>query len=616
MIGAAEAAGLRCRALRGSAARHALFAVRERSTVTVLSVIVAASALANAAVGLSSRSVWILPDEIVYSELAKSIAAGERPSTRGVPVFGWGEVYPTVIAPAWAIFGDPVWAYHAALVLNAVVMSLAAVPAYLLARVFVPRGLSLVVALLTVLVPSMTYTDVVMTENVFYPVFLLAVYAIARAVALPSLGNQALVLLSLGVVVFTRVQGIALLAAYGGAIACATFTTARTERTAYLRRMAPTGVLVLATPLVLLASSVASGKGPWGWLGVRSRTFDDLRPAEIPEWMLYLLGDLVLYTAVAPVAAAALIIGRGLSRRAPAPVLLYAALALPTLLVMLASVSIVSAGLDVDGRENLNERYVFYVVPLLFVGLATWVDVGIRGPGPRAWAALLSCCGLAAAIPIERLEYNASFQSVALLPWLELPVSGLALNALVAASCLFCGAVWLTCRRGATFRLWALLGAWLVVVSVVAIGKSLGPASHFAGAFDGRPANWIDRHVGNADQVPVIWDERSSGPLPDPFEFRVMVTEFFNDRIGDVYRIGPPTYYERFLPTVPVTLRSDGTLGLPNDETVRARYVLVTCRTPVDGRVVATAPGGSLQLVQTGGPVRLSEQPPCTRRNP
>ena len=63
--------------------------------------------LTRAAIGLRVPSPWILPDEVVYSELAKSIAAGGRPAVRGVPVFGWGEVYPTLVAPAWAIFDDP-----------------------------------------------------------------------------------------------------------------------------------------------------------------------------------------------------------------------------------------------------------------------------------------------------------------------------------------------------------------------------------------------------------------------------------------------------------------------------------------------------------------------------
>ena len=83
----------------------------------------------------------MVPDEVVYSDLAKSIAAGGFPSVRGVHELGWGLVYQALIAPAWVVFDDPMHAYHAALIVNALLMSLAAVPAYFLARMFVSGGL-------------------------------------------------------------------------------------------------------------------------------------------------------------------------------------------------------------------------------------------------------------------------------------------------------------------------------------------------------------------------------------------------------------------------------------------------------------------------------------------
>ena len=116
----------------------------------------------------------MVPDEVVYSDLAKSIAAGGFPSVRGVHELGWGVVYQTLIAPAWVVFDDPVHAYHAALIVNALLMSLAAVPAYFLARMFVSERASIVVAAATVLVPSMSYTGLVLTENACYPAFVLA----------------------------------------------------------------------------------------------------------------------------------------------------------------------------------------------------------------------------------------------------------------------------------------------------------------------------------------------------------------------------------------------------------------------------------------------------------
>ena len=96
------------------------------------------SVLVRLAIGLATPSPWILPDELLYTELARAIADGGLPAVRGDATLGWGVVYPVLIAPAWALFSDPVAAYHASLVVNAVVMSLAAVPAYLLARLFVP----------------------------------------------------------------------------------------------------------------------------------------------------------------------------------------------------------------------------------------------------------------------------------------------------------------------------------------------------------------------------------------------------------------------------------------------------------------------------------------------
>ena len=147
-----------------------------RAPASWLVLLVGFSTLLRAGFAARVPTPWILPDELVYSELAKSIASGHRPAVRGVPVFGWGEIYPTLIAPAWALIDDPVRAYHAALIVSAFVMSLAAVPAYLLARLFVSKRISFLVAVMTVLVPSMAYTGVVMTENAFYPVFLLAVF--------------------------------------------------------------------------------------------------------------------------------------------------------------------------------------------------------------------------------------------------------------------------------------------------------------------------------------------------------------------------------------------------------------------------------------------------------
>ena len=603
--------GQRARVLARGDERRIGFSLVAQSTTACLVALVAVSTLLRAAIGLTVPSVWILPDEIVYSELAKSIAEGARPSIRGVPVFGWGEVYPTLIAPAWALLRDPVWAYHGALAINALVMSFAAIPAYFLARLFVPRGLGLIVALFTVLVPSMSYTGVVMTENAFYPAFLLSVLLIARAVREPSIANQLLALVGLGVVAFTRIQGVALVGAYVAALGIHALTGPAAGRRRYVVRASPTMALALVASLVPPVVSVAQGDGLFGWLGARSGTFDEFHAREVPEWFVYLFGDLSLYLAVAPLAATVIVIALGLSRRSSEALRLFASVALPTFLAMLTSVSFVSASLDVDGVENLNERYLFYVVPLAFVGLALWIHSGLPRPRPLVWYVIGVCCLVPALVPFDRLEHNASFQSIALMPWIGLTFIGLALPLVVVAFTFACGTLWLRSRRANVGRLWFVTGLTMLLLTMLAVGGNADSASHAAQTFEGQSASWIDDALPPGATAEVVWRERlaPSGRL-DAFAPWIMISEFFNPAVGHVYRLGPPTYFEKFLPTVPVALEPDRTIRLDGRPLV-ARFVLVTCQMPVVGQVVASAPHGALELVEVDGPVRLAGNGHC-----
>ena len=273
---------------RAPASRASRVARPSLAVASSLTLVVVASTVVRLLLGLGMPSTWVLPDELVYSDLARSIAEGGRPAVRDVPVFGWGEVYPAVIAPVWVLVEDRYVAYHVTLALNAVLMSLAAIPAYFLARLVVSRGSSLLVATMTVVVPSLSYTDAVLTENAFYPLFLTAVLAIAHAVRRPSLATQAAALVAVGLVIFTRIQGVALLAAYAGAALLYCLTQPRRERLPYARRFLPTVIVAIPVALAPVVASVARGEGAFGWLGQRSGTFDEFHPHEVPYWFLLL----------------------------------------------------------------------------------------------------------------------------------------------------------------------------------------------------------------------------------------------------------------------------------------------------------------------------------------
>ena len=188
-------------------------ALRSIPTWVWLAAIVVASTGARALLARGLVAPFIMVDEVIWSELARGFATAGEPLLRDQPHPGYSPVYPLLISPAYALFDNLPQAYAAVKTLNSLLMSLAAVPAFFLARRVVSDRLALLAALLTVAVPSLAYTGTVMTENAFYPLFLLVALVLVRVLERPS---PLLVVLLFGLVAVaygTRVQAVALVPA-------------------------------------------------------------------------------------------------------------------------------------------------------------------------------------------------------------------------------------------------------------------------------------------------------------------------------------------------------------------------------------------------------------------
>ena len=98
---------------------------------------------------------WVFTDELQWTQLSRAIAATGHAARRGQPT-SFASLYSYLIAPAWW-FHSTATAYAAIKYLNAVVMCLAVVPTYLLARLLVARRAAVAVALLSIAIPAMTY---------------------------------------------------------------------------------------------------------------------------------------------------------------------------------------------------------------------------------------------------------------------------------------------------------------------------------------------------------------------------------------------------------------------------------------------------------------------------
>src|SRR4029079_5629160 len=73
-----------------------------------------------------------------------------------------------------------------------------------------PRRLSLLVAALSIVAPVMTYSSFSMSENLAYPVALLAFWTMVRAIRDPGPLADALLLVGIGLATAARIQLVAL----------------------------------------------------------------------------------------------------------------------------------------------------------------------------------------------------------------------------------------------------------------------------------------------------------------------------------------------------------------------------------------------------------------------
>src|SRR5215211_5200010 len=132
-----------------------------------------------------------MPDEAIYVERAHRLwHDGPLPLLHGAGA-GYGLVYPAVAGLPLAV-GDFATGYDSLKLLQAFVVSLAAVPVAVWARRLMPPPWPIVAAVLTLSAPVLLYSGLAMTEAVLYPVAAAALFAIALAVESATRRDQAL----------------------------------------------------------------------------------------------------------------------------------------------------------------------------------------------------------------------------------------------------------------------------------------------------------------------------------------------------------------------------------------------------------------------------------------
>src|SRR2546423_3264263 len=160
----------------------------------------------------------VFSDEWLYAKLSQSIAAGHGLAIRGEHIFFPAPLASLVQAPAWLLHSMRE-AYGAAKPFNAAVMSAAVFPSYWLARRVARPSFALLTAAAAVATPAMVYHGYMMSEALAYPVFLVAVVVLTRALTAPSRWAALEVPVVCAVAIATRIQFVVLPLAYFAAVA-------------------------------------------------------------------------------------------------------------------------------------------------------------------------------------------------------------------------------------------------------------------------------------------------------------------------------------------------------------------------------------------------------------
>src|SRR5215203_2359533 len=184
--------------------------MRERLALVGL---VAVSAALRFAAALDVPTPWIAPDEMLYGLLGRGLYATGRLSFLGGDVGYYSLVYPALVGLPLSLH-DTALGYTVLKAVQAVAMSLAAVPVYLWGRTLMRPGWALGAAALTVAIPGLAYSGLLMTEVAFYPLLVVAAWAAARALERPTVARQAVLLGAVLLAAATRLQAVVLVPAF------------------------------------------------------------------------------------------------------------------------------------------------------------------------------------------------------------------------------------------------------------------------------------------------------------------------------------------------------------------------------------------------------------------
>jgi len=344
--------------------------------VPPLIAIVAGLLLANR---ISVVTEWhVMTDELLYPEIAQGVLDGHffPGRVRGEDSGVRNVLFSYLIAPFYGTMSNPD-AWRTSLTLNAWLMASAAIPAFLLARAVVGRRFpAYLVAVSTVSIPWMVQAANLLTEATAYAAFVWALWAMHRALVRRSPGADALAVSLLVLAYLARTQFLVLVPVLPAAAFVHELMASVSERPhgRGMRASIPDALRSvwrshrLLWVLVGLGGLYAAARGT-DLLGTYAGTGQgNLFPPGFREAMWLNLAGIAIGLGALPLAFAIAFATGQIGTPRERPEHAFAVLSVIGVLVLAMAVTSFNLRFSV----SLQERYLFYISPVLLVGFAAF----------------------------------------------------------------------------------------------------------------------------------------------------------------------------------------------------------------------------------------------------
>lgn len=554
---------------------------------------------------------WIMADELIYSELAKTFADGGDFLFRDTPSHLNNVAYPALIAPAW--FADSMQeTYALARAINVALMVLAAVPVYFWGKRLMSPGYALLAPFLVLLMPSLLYTGMLMTENAFFLAVVTACFTIALTLERPTLLHQALALGAIGVACVVRPQGLVLLLIYATALALKLVFDLRAPDgprggryvLSELRRYVPTALVLMLLGGGYVALNAFRGTGLESGLasygGVVKVEYD---LPNVAAWVVDHFAEISLSVGVIPVSA--LIVLFGLALRgwpSSAAERAFLAVATPAFVLVVIEVGIYASRFAL----RIEERNMFCVAPVLFLALSLWIARGLPRPVVLTAVAALAPAALLFSLDLRNLlNIGILSDTFALIPLLRLSglIDGVDRVELLMRVGGFGAALAfaLLPRRVARAVLPSGVAIFLVLSSYSVFGSIRDFSRATLALTSPSDPSWIDETIGPDSEAAFLY-----GGTADLFgEGQIMwQTEFWNRSVGTIYNLGPPDPAAQSPNASTFDVLTGRILSEPGRSVRTTRYVVAASSVELIGRRLAQQ--GPLALYRVEPPMRLA----------